>query len=121
MAVSVARSKTLPRPSAAAFWEAVLKTFSKTRGTASTKVGRKDCRSGRRFLMLGLWPRRGRDMTQPTWMIRAKTCASGRKSNVEAPSVSNRDSSSSVATPSSKRKLPCVSMQPFGRPVVPEV
>ena len=30
-------------------------------------------------------------------------------------------SSSSTATPSSNMKLPCVSMQPLGRPVVPEV
>ena len=64
---------------------------------------------------------RVRDFTQPTWMIRAKTCASGRKSSVEASSVSNSASSSGTATPSSTMKLPWVSMQPLGRPVVPEV
>jgi hypothetical protein len=49
-ATSAARSKILPRPSAVAFWEAVLKTFSNTRGTASTNVGRNCPRSRRRFL-----------------------------------------------------------------------
>ena len=39
MAVSAARSKILPRPSAVARCEAVLNTFSKTRGTARTNVG----------------------------------------------------------------------------------
>ena len=71
--------------------------------------------------MSALWPSRVRDLTQPTWMIRAKTWARGRKSSVEAPSVSKSRSSSSTATPSSNMKLPWVSMQPLGRPVVPEV
>ena len=89
MAVSAARSKILPRPSAVARWEAVLKTFSNTRGTARMNVGWNSCRSATRFLMSALWPSRARDFTQPTWMIRAKTCASGRNSRVEASSVSN--------------------------------
>ena len=71
--------------------------------------------------MSALWPSRVRDLMQPIWMIRAKTWASGRKSSVEAPSVSKSVSSSSTATPSSNMKLPWVSMQPLGRPVVPEV
>ncbi len=57
-------------------------------------------------------------------MIRAKTWASGRNSSVEAPSPASdgaNSSSSSSATASSNMKLPWVSMQPFGRPVVPEV
>ena len=37
--------------------------------------------------MSALWPRRVRDFTQPIWMIRANTWASGRNSRVEAPSV----------------------------------
>ncbi len=82
MAVSAARSKILPLPSAVARCDAVLKTFSKTRGTASTKVGLNSWRSRTRFLMSELWPIRVRDFTQPTWMIRAKTCARGRKSRV---------------------------------------
>ena len=40
---------------------------------------------------------------------------------VEASSGSKSSGSSSTATPSSTMKLPCVSMQPLGRPVVPEV
>ena len=57
----------------------------------------------------------------PTWMIRAKTCAKGRKRRVEASSASKSISSSWIVTPSSNMKLPWVSMQPLGRPVVPEV
>ena len=121
MAVSAARSKILPRPSAVARCEAVLKTFSNTRGTASTNVGWNSPRSATRFLMSALWPIRTRCLTQPTWMIRANTCASGRNSSVEASSSENSSSSSSTATPSSNMKLPCVIMQPLGRPVVPEV
>ena len=121
MATSAARSKIAPRPSAVARWEAVLNTFSKTRGTASTNVGRNACRSATRFLMSALCPSRDRDLTAPIWMIRANTCASGRKSSVEASSGSKSSCSSSTATPSSTMKLPCVSMQPLGRPVVPEV
>ena len=120
MAVSAARSKILPRPSAVARCEAVLKTFSNTRGTASTNVGLNSPRSTTRFLMSELWPIRTRCFTQPIWMIRANTCASGRNCSVEAPSE-NSSSSSSTPTPSSNMKLPCVIMQPLGRPVVPEV
>ena len=71
--------------------------------------------------MSELWPIRMRLLTLPTWMIRANTCASGRNSSVEAPSVSKSSCSSSTATPSSNMKLPWVSMQPLGRPVVPLV
>jgi len=71
--------------------------------------------------MSGVWPRRVRDVMQPIWMIRAKTCASGRNSSVLRPSMLNRPSSESTTTPSSNMKLPWVSTQPFGRPVVPEV
>ncbi len=46
-------------------------------------------------------PSRARLLTAPTWMIRAKTWASGRNSSVEASSVSNSSESSSTATPSS--------------------
>ena len=71
--------------------------------------------------MSALWPSRTRALTAPTWMIRAKTWASGRKSRVEASSGSNSSCSSGTATPSSNMKLPWVSRQPLGRPVVPEV
>ena len=98
-----------------------MKTFSKTRGTARMKVGLNSPRSATRFLMSALWPIRARLLTHPTWMIRAKTWASGRKSRVEASSVSKSSASSSTATPSSNMKLPCVSMQPLGLPVVPLV
>src|SRR5262245_57813548 len=54
MAVSAARSKIFPRPSDVARCDAVLKTFSNTRGTASRNVGWKTARSGTRFLMSAL-------------------------------------------------------------------
>ena len=119
--MSAARSKILPRPSAVAFCDAVLNTFSNTRGTARMKVGWKLCSWGSRLLMSALWPSRARDFTAPTWMIRAKTWASGRNSRVDAPSASNSRSSSATATVSSVWKLSWVSMQPLGRPVVPDV
>ena len=65
MATSAARSKILPRPSAVAFWDAVLKTFSNTRGTASTNVGRNSPRSRTRLRMSALWPSRTRALTAP--------------------------------------------------------
>jgi len=110
-----------PLPSAAARCEAVLKTFSKTRGTARMKVGLNTAKSSSRLLTSEECPILTRALTQPTWMMRANTCARGRNNSVEAPSASNSFSSSSTATVSSNMKLPCVSMQPFGRPVVPEV
>ena len=66
-------------------------------------------------------------MMTPIWIMRAKTWASGRNSSVEA--FSSVKTLASVASesfglmtlPASNRKLPWVSSQPFGRPVVPEV
>ena len=116
--------RSCPRPSAVARWLAVLKTFSKTRGTARMKVGLNARGRRRRFLMSALWPSRTRALTQPTWMIRAKTWASGRNSSVR-PRPRRRGeqlvAARATATPSSNMKLPWVSMQPLGRPVVPEV
>ena len=62
-------------------------------------------------------------MTQPTSINRAKTCASGRKSSVEALAGAPNSSLAAASTtlPHSARKLRWVSTQPLGRPVVPEV
>ena len=54
-------------------------------------------------------------------MKRAKTCASGRKSSVDAPSRLTTSSIFAVAFSARPRKFSCVSSQPLGRPVVPEV
>ena len=102
-------------------WEAVLKTFSKTRGTASRNVGRNPASWVARSVTSEEWPSRVRVRMLPTWITRAKTWASGRNSRVAASSSSNSSLSSTVATPSSNMKLPWVSMQPLGRPVVPDV
>jgi hypothetical protein len=51
------------------------------------KVGLKVAKSSNRFLMSALWPILASPVTQSTSMNRAKTCASGRKSSVEAPSA----------------------------------
>ena len=90
-------------------------------------VGWNVARSAIRFLTSLVCPSTEPPMTTPTWIIRANTCASGRKSSVEAPSSEKR--LASVASRSrmlttlaaSKRKLPWVSSQPLGRPVVPDV
>ena len=66
-------------------------------------------------------PIRAADSTQSTWMKRAKTCASGRKSSVAAPSARTTTLSDSAAFSARSLKLPWVSWQPLGRPVVPEV
>ena len=55
-------------------------------------------------------------------MIRAKTCASGMKSSVLPPAVSKisgRAPCTALRTADSRFR--CVSSQPLGRPVVPEV
>ncbi len=54
-------------------------------------------------------------------MNRANTWASGRKSNVAAPSARTTDASDSQAFSARSLKFPWVSSQPLGRPVVPEV
>ena len=120
MATWAARSKILPLPSASAFALAWLKTFSKTRGTASTNVGWKAPRSATRFLTSGVCPMTVRVLTAPTCSTRASTCASGMNSSSEPCTFMNR-SSRLMPLPISNRKLPWVSSQPFGRPVVPLV
>jgi hypothetical protein len=57
---------------------------------------------------------------QATWMIRAKMCASGRKSSVRSPSWKNSLAAASVCA-QTQTKLPWVITQPLGLPVVPEV
>ena len=120
MATWAALSKILPLPSASALALAPLKTFSNTRGTASTKVGWNSPRSSTRFFTSGVCPMTVRVLTAPTWMTRASTCASGMNSSSEPSTLRNRPSSD-IPLPISNRKLPCVSSQPLGRPVVPLV
>ena len=60
-------------------------------------------------------------VTASTSTNRANTCASGRKSSVEAPSALTTSESFSAAFSARVRKLPWVSSTPLGRPVVPEV
>jgi hypothetical protein len=100
--------------------EAVLKTFSKTRGTASTNVGRNAWRSATRFLMSALCPSRVRDFTQPTWMIRANTWASGRKSSVEA-SLTNSSVELVDGHAELDHEVAVGEHAALGPPVVPEV
>ena len=59
---------------------------------------------------------------QPTSMILAKTCASGKNSRVLASTVSITIASGPWnALRTSASRFSWVSSQPFGRPVVPEV
>ncbi len=125
-AVSTARSKGPVRPSASALRRAPAKTFSKTYGTPSTKVGRKAARSGSNSAAAstGWWPSFTRARTAATSTIRPNTCASGRKSRVDGSSPCRAwktDSQRLTRVSVSYMKLACVSTHPFGRPVVPEV
>jgi hypothetical protein len=70
----------------------------------------------------GWWPTRTPAWMHSTEMKRAKMCAVVMKSRVEAPSGSSTTSSSATAElRHSSTKFECVSTQPFGRPVEPEV
>ena len=53
-------------------------------------------------------------------MTRPNTCAIGRNSSVEVDSLKNSSSPISSSL-TSWTKFACVSSQPFGRPVVPDV
>ena len=54
-------------------------------------------------------------------MNRAKTCAVVMNSSVDAPGASTTSLSAFAELRHSSTKLLCVSTQPFGRPVDPEV
>lgn len=89
-------------------------------------MGRKPARSASRssVWMEGAWPRRTLARMQPIATILPNTCESGRKRSVEAGSFDTDLKTgwrSSIALSTSAKKLPWVSTQPFGRPVVPEV
>ena len=94
IATSAARSKTRPRPSAAAVWLSWVKAFSKTRGTPRTKVGRNVADVVEQPARVRGVAQPDPRLTAPTWMMRAKTCASGRNSSVAASSASNSSPSS---------------------------
>jgi hypothetical protein len=54
-------------------------------------------------------------------MMRAKECASGRKSRAERPDKVKISGSAPIAFRTSASMFACVSSHPLGRPVVPEV
>ena len=85
------------------------------------KVGWNAAKSSSSALMSDECPIRTPAVTASTSMNRANTCASGRKSRVEAPSALTTSASFSAVFSARVRKLPCVSSTPLGRPVVPEV
>ena len=66
-------------------------------------------------------PRRARARMQPSWMSRPNTWAMGRNSSVDEPGARKTSLSATTTLSTSNMRLPWVSMQPFGRPVVPEV
>ena len=84
-------------------------------------VGWNEAKSSSRVRMSLEWPIRAVASTQRTWMNRANTCARGRNSSVDAPSARTTEASDSQVFSARSLKLPWVSSQPFGRPVVPEV
>ena len=87
-------------------------------GTARTNVGWKLARSGEQVLDVGgVAERRVPLAIAPIWITRAKTCASGRNSSVEAFSR-NRSPSSGVTPSMSVTKLRCgqhAALGPAGR------
>lgn len=125
-ATSTALSNRPSRPSVSAARRAARNTFSKTYGTASTNVGRNAARSGSSASALSAdwWPSFTRPRTAAISTMRLKTCASGRNSSVDAsrPDSERKTGSQCLTSVSaSKMKLPWVSTQPLGRPVVPDV
>ena len=90
-------------------------------GPGLRNVGRNSGRPPASVLMSGQCPRIAPDSTQPTWMMRARACASGRNNSVEQSATSKISGSAATALRTSASRLPCVISQPFGRPVVPEV
>ena len=113
-----------PRPSAVARCEAVLKTFSKTRGTASTNVGRNACRSATRFLMSELWPSRVRDLTAAHLDDPGEDVGQ-RQEQQRRPASACRSSKSSLELLDGDAELDhevaVGEHAALGRPVVPEV
>ncbi len=121
IAVLAADRKILPLPPDSAFCSAELYTFSKTRGTARRNVGLNEPRAGSRLLVSGWWP-----VFTPAWtarivMKRANTCAVVMNRSVDAPGVCTTSDSATAALRESSTKLECVSTQPLGRPVEPDV
>jgi len=123
MAVSAAARKIVFfRPLADACCCAELYTFSNTRGTASKNVGLASGRPCATVDASGQCWSIAFDSMQPTSMILANECASGKNSSVELPAISNRSSSApSTALRAPDSRLRWLSSQPLGRPVVPEV
>ncbi len=78
-----------PLPSSAAFWAAVLYTFSNTRGTETTTVGLNAANIGTRFLMSLVNPTVTLLATHANVMARASTWASGRKVSSRPPGRSS--------------------------------
>ncbi len=70
--------------------------------------------------MSAWWPTFTPACTLITEMKRANTCAVVMNSTVEAPGLTTSDIATAAFRDSST-KFECVRMQPFGRPIVPEV
>lgn len=125
-AMSTALSNGPIRPSDSALRREASKTFSKMYGTARMNVGRNVTRSGISALAdsSGWWPSFTRPRIAATSTIRPKTWASGRKSRVAASSPGRERKTGlqrATMVSVSNMKWACVSTQPLGRPVVPEV
>ncbi len=94
--------------------------FSKSRGTdGQVRRGRRGDVLEERRRVAGPVDDRAADVEIATSCVtRARTCASGRKTNTTASEASSsRRSYMSIVA----RQLPWVSTQPFGGPVVPDV
>ena len=85
-------------------------------------VGRNEASAGSSAVRSPQCPSTIPPSMQPTSMIRAKTCASGRNSSVPGFSIpATMASGPRNALRTSDSRFSWVSAQPLGRPVVPEV
>ena len=67
------------------------------------------------------WPRRTPARMQPSWIARPNTWATGRKSSVDEPGARKTSGRPQTTLSTSNMKFLWVSVQPLGRPVVPDV
>jgi hypothetical protein len=123
MAVASAAANNRWRPAVSARSRAPATILSSTRGTMSRMVGRNTGSCLVRGPGPGRYPARLPARTMQSATTRARMCDSGRKNRVDASSASTRSRTPGTAMTARTAavRLPWLSMQPFGRPVLPEV
>ena len=114
------KSKVL-MPESATLAAAELRTFSKTRGTPKMTFGRERANSIEMVEKSDQWFWEAPRMATAMDTARAKTCASGRKVKVWLPGTAKMPIGLVHRPRVWASQFRWVKIQPFGRPVVPEV